>query len=425
MKKVEIIWILRAIFVTIFLNVLIILRIELLPFASSSVELEKAPGNSRLKTNHSVKFISQRPRLIHKPRVPRLVERKRNPERRNQSLYSKDYKLVLLYTPIWKAMPWPGVSDSYDFVHCHGKLCPISNCRITYNKGALSVSDVVIFHGKDLPSPAHMMEISPQKHRRQRWVFKMHENPHNTEYDQSLYDGFFNWTMTYRRDSDIFMPYDFYSTLPEPTEFGDFEENRNYAEGKEKLVAWMVSHCNTTRDEFVKKLQKYIDVDIYGKCSKHFGQERTCEPRSKECSHLLKQHKFYLSFENGFCEDYITEKYWSTPFEHGMIPVVLGGANYDHMVAVPGSYINVLDFTSIKKLADYLIFLDKNDSEYNKYFHWKKKYRKGNPECWTCNVCAAANNPSLPTKVYDLSSFWGVNTTCNKYSDKITQLLKD
>lgn len=426
MKKVKITWILRGIFVTFFLNVLIILRVELFPYSSSSVELQKSAllENLRLKTNHSVQFISKKPRLIHKPRVPRLIERKRNPERRNQSLYNKDYKLVLLYTPIWKAMPWPGVSDSYDFVHCYGKLCPISNCRITYNKQALGVSDVVIFHGKDLPSPEHMMEIIPQKHEKQRWVFKMHENPHNTD-NQSSYDGFFNWTMTYRRDSDIFMPYNFYSTLPDNTGIGNFEENRNYAQGKTKLVAWMVSHCGTKRDEFVRKLQKYINIDVYGKCSKEFGQERTCKPRSTECSDLLKQYKFYLSFENGFCEDYITEKYWSTPFENDMIPVVLGGANYDPMVAVPGSYINVLDFKSIKNLADYLEFLDKNDTEYNRYFEWKKNYKIGNPECWTCNICAAASNPTLPTKVYDLSTFWGVNTTCNKYSDKITNMLKE
>jgi galactoside alpha-1,3-fucosyltransferase 4 len=190
-------------------------------------------------------------------------------------------------------------------------------------------------------------------------------------------------------------------------------------------LGWSVSHCDTTRDQFVDKLLKFIDIDIYGQCSAMFGQENECEPRTKECSNLLKRYKFYLSFENGFCVDYITEKYWSTPLDHDMVPVVLGGAHYDSMVAVPGSYINLFDFQSIKALADYLIFLDKNDVHYNKFFKWKKNYKIGNPECWTCNICAAANDPNLPSKVYDLSSFWGVNTTCNRYSDRIAQMLDE
>ena len=39
---------------------------------------------------------------------------------------------------------------------------------------------------------------------------------------------------------------------------------------KTKTAAWMVSHCKSfgKREEYVKQLQKFIDVDIYGGCSK-------------------------------------------------------------------------------------------------------------------------------------------------------------
>ena len=37
---------------------------------------------------------------------------------------------------------------------------------------------------------------------------------------------------------------------------------------KNKLVFWLVSHCKSDnkREEYVKQLQKHINVDIYGGC---------------------------------------------------------------------------------------------------------------------------------------------------------------
>ena len=42
----------------------------------------------------------------------------------------------------------------------------------------------------------------------------------------------------------------------------------------------------------------------------------------------------------------------------------MGGADYKK-IAIPGSFINVLDFPSVKALADYLLYLDKNNTAYN------------------------------------------------------------
>jgi alpha-1,3-fucosyltransferase len=42
----------------------------------------------------------------------------------------------------------------------------------------------------------------------------------------------------------------------------------NYAAGKTKMAAWIVSSCfsHSSRHEMVKILQKYIQVDAYGDC---------------------------------------------------------------------------------------------------------------------------------------------------------------
>ena len=56
--------------------------------------------------------------------------------------------------------------------------------------------------------------------------------------------------------------------------------------------------------------------------------------------------------------------------EANVIPVVMGGADYTKL-AIPGSYINVLDFKSVKQLAEYLHYLNRNDTAYNEYFKWR------------------------------------------------------
>ena len=190
----------------------------------------------------------------------------------------------------------------------------------------------------------------------------------------------------------------------------------DFTRGKSKLVAWMVSNCGAKlRRKFVRELKKFIKVDVFGKCSgKIFGESRPC-PKTKQSNiECLKKYKFYLSFENALCEDYITEKYWANLGDADVIPVVMGGADYTKL-AIPGSYINVMDFKTVKQLAEYLQYLDKNDTAYNEYFKWRKKYKviSGIGRS-LCNICQwFVSNVSHGTKVYnDLTEYWVKRGKC-------------
>ena len=60
---------------------------------------------------------------------------------------------------------------------------------------------------------------------------------------------------------------------------------------------------------------------------------------------LERDYKFYLSFENSICPDYVTEKFYN-PLLFTTVPIVYGGANYEAIGAPRNSYIDVRNFTS-------------------------------------------------------------------------------
>ena len=125
-----------------------------------------------------------------------------------------------------------------------------------------------------------------------------------------------NWTATYRSSSTIHSPYEFFV---ENKLMYNNRTVRNYAKGKSKMAAAFMSHCQTrnNRTTLVEELQKYITIDVYGQC----GSFKCPRSTPKTCFGVLNTHyKFYLSFENSNCREYITEKF----FVNGLRLVLLG-----------------------------------------------------------------------------------------------------
>ena len=336
-------------------------------------------------------------------------------------------RVVLIYTGFFGSYPWEGLEDNQKFTHFKGKSCTVQNCVVSYKKEDFNSSDVVIFHARNMPSVNSLRELHNKRSPNQAWVFYIIESPAHTP-DTRQYAGLFNWTMTYRRDSDIYHPYGFYTSLEVDDERP--QASKDYSLGKDKLVVWTVSNCGGKRFSYVNKLKQFIKVDIFGGCGSN-----GCSSRggfsTEDCTKLLQSYKFQLAFENTECLDYVTEKYWGSPLENGIVPIVMGGADYKK-IAIPGSFINVLDFPSVKALADYLLYLDKNNTAYNEYFSWKTEYKQGG--ClhgndlsrhyhWTCDLCALANNASVKSKVYEhLDHFWS-GAQCNMYSDELDKII--
>lgn len=136
---------------------------------------------------------------------------------------------------------------------------------------------------------------------------------------------------------------------------------------------------------------------------------------SNKCNQLLDtKYKFYLSFENSLCRDYVTEKLYRA-LEHYIIPIVYGSADYIKFVP-PHSYINIENFRNIHDLANYLKYLDNNPQEYIKYFWWKKFYRlnMNTTPIALCKLCELLNNENQQEKIqyYQNIRKWWFKNSC-------------
>lgn len=282
------------------------------------------------------------------------------------------------------------------------KNCPVSTCYTTHDHSYMPVEnfDAVIFYGGRWNS--RIDGVPKTRSPKQKYIFFSWESPHNTYYDATYVIDFYNWTLNYRRDSDIHFPY---RTI--------YKNNTNYQipsefKSKNRMAMWLVSNCITRgterRAKYVKELQKYIDVDVYGKCgSLQCGS-------SENCHKILEDKYFYyLAFENSQGYDYVTEKTYDT-LKYNVIPVVLGNADYDKIVP-RHSVINTKDFETPKLLAEYLISLKNNYSEYVKYFEWKKHYYvEEKSEYALCQLCEMLHRPLEYKSIHNIKEWYFNNS---------------
>ena len=218
---------------------------------------------------------------------------------------------------------------------------------------------VVVFHPYDF----NFKHLPRERPKGQLWVWLNLEPPKYVKYLGKT-NGHFNYTASYKTNSDIFLPYGYFIEKPNFTFHNKYLkpfDQRNHS------VCWIVSNWKSTfRNSYYEKLKEFINIDVY-----------TGLPRDKniynKCEHL-SQCKFYLSFENSNHSDYITEKLWYNAYQCGAIPIVLGTVKSDYLKQnIPSdSIIHVDDFSSPEELANYIRRVENNMTLYESYFNWRK-----------------------------------------------------
>ncbi|KAJ8943262.1 hypothetical protein NQ318_017279 [Aromia moschata] len=333
----------------------------------------------------------------------------------NVSLTNKKYEiLVWKYGPKIESRHLKRFSDQKvdPFQHC-----PLKNCDITYKDSSIDTADIVIFHlhrmmgKKDLPTGRRNSE--------QIWAFLTDESPYNTFLKPKVkireFDGIFNWSMTYRMDSDIPVPYGRTVLKKHPEQSITVSLNKR----RDVLVTILGSNCGGVnhRWNYIKELQKYIKVDIYGKC----GPLKTCPGHFKTDCPDIDKYLFYLSFENSNCDEYITEKLWWNAYHKNSIPIVMGTDRQNYKKILPlNSYINVDDFASPAVLAQFIYRLNET-GEFKEYYNWKRNFEVLNEHGYFksesfhyCRICQALNYNERQRKTYGkLEEFWNIKKDCH------------
>nr|XP_045002023.1 alpha-(1,3)-fucosyltransferase 4 [Jaculus jaculus] len=311
----------------------------------------------------------------------------------------------------------------------------ISGCRLLTDRAAYGEAQAVLFHHRDLvrgppdwPPPwgdpprapealgwrvfhdperaaAAALGTSGPRPPGQRWVWMNFESPSHSPGLRGLASNLFNWTLSYRADSDVFVPYGFLYPRSHP---GDQPPGPMPPLARKRgLVAWVVSHWDErqARVRYYHQLSRHVSVDVFGRA----GPGRPVP--SSGLLHTVARYKFYLAFENSQHLDYITEKLWRNALLAGAVPVVLGPdrANYERFVP-RGAFIHVNDFPSASALAAHLLFLDRNLAVYRRYFHWRRSYAVHITSFWDepwCRACQAVQTAGdRPKSIRNLASWF-------------------
>lgn len=308
---------------------------------------------------------------------------------------------------MWTKYFGKDIFPSHDFHKCSDQ------CFITSSRCVLSEADALAFHWRDLS----LFDL-PEKSNHQKWIIYNQESPEHISLGAKLMlkylENAFDWTLTYRQDSDIVAPYG--KVFPRLS--SNISTNQIDFSSKRKSVAWLVSNCRTEsrREDYVEELRKYIDVDIIGEC----GSQSCSRTNRSSCYHMFEQqYFFYLSFENSICKDYATEKIFHV-LKYDIIPVTFGGADYKSILP-PKSFVNAMDFASPRQLATFLTNLASDEKEYKSYFNWRKKFfvkSDYNDLCLACDKLLKAKlepKPEVRTPTRDIFSWWFDSGNCSSW----------
>uniref|UniRef100_A0A914Q5Q6 Fucosyltransferase n=1 Tax=Panagrolaimus davidi TaxID=227884 RepID=A0A914Q5Q6_9BILA len=285
-------------------------------------------------------------------------------------------------------------------------------CRYSENPQLYPQSDVAIFHARSFRKMDPILSSNSKPERLN--VFYALEAAANEKISgRGIPKDFFNVTMTFRRDSTIWRPYDKFEKL-RPKEMEDEryawsdEQINKTIEKKSDLALQFVSNCVThsRREKYLAALQKYTNITIFGKCNKNVF------PYDSSMKKEFEKHYFYLAFENAVCDDYVTEKFWR--LKTLIVPVVLKRSILKGIID-DEYFIAADDFDSPEALIEKLESLSQNPEEYKKYFGWTKKFRKTEtPRSKLDNFCKLCEMATKKEKhmVPDIYEWWEQKSNC-------------
>lgn len=238
---------------------------------------------------------------------------------------------------------WKPGRKYFKAMNCEFQNCYITN-KINYFDDVTDY-DVILFNAIDINRD---MDLPPTRTDNQIYVFITTDSAVNYPMKKHV-NWFFNYTITYKLNSDIPYPYitvrnKLGEVIAPKKEVHWMDVNKmnsthhsiiDRLQTKKTAAAWFVTNCGASSERlnYVQILSEALtsynlEIDIYGGCG-YLYCDRT---NPDNCTSKVEtDYYFYLSFENSLSEDYVTEKLL-TALNHYAVPIVLAAGNYTRCV---------------------------------------------------------------------------------------------
>ena len=136
------------------------------------------------------------------------------------------------------------------------------------------------------------------------------------------------------------------------------------------------------RNDFIKELKKYIEIDEYGSCATKEAKIRI-PPRGSDSSAMKEFYsnfKFILAVENTDSDGYVSEKIFNS-LGSVSVPVYLGARNIKEFPKLDAKgtdwFIDARDFKTVKSLAEHMKKISVNETLHRSYLQWQKYANEG------------------------------------------------
>ncbi|GMT03691.1 hypothetical protein PENTCL1PPCAC_25865, partial [Pristionchus entomophagus] len=247
-------------------------------------------------------------------------------------------------------------------------------CSISESIDDLSRADVVLFHNADFDM-SYKGKVYTKRRTDIPYVLWSLESPANDIFRPAI--NFINWTMTYRRDADVWYPYGRIARRIDPIAV-DYELIWNSKNQSLPPATWLASNCYAAngRSVIIARIEEMgLKVDKWGKCGRPPPACDGVEKQEDRCVvDLIKPYKFYLAFENSNCVDYVTEKFYETMRSRQAVPVVLHRKTYEDLGIPSTSFIALSDFATTAEAVKEINRVAGDKEAYLEYHKWREDY---------------------------------------------------
>ncbi|XP_075734215.1 alpha-(1,3)-fucosyltransferase C isoform X1 [Rhipicephalus microplus] len=289
-------------------------------------------------------------------------------------------------------------------------------CEVTEDHARVYHSDVIVFDGNSLRTA----DFPTYRHQGQAWIFWATDSP-----DGALARYLprtappFNWTMGFRQDADIVLPYRTWTFLAEPDADTQHDLPSIYT-NKTLNAVWLISECEQEEFEhprgpmnshwrgterFVKEISDEVYIDLIPKCGAEY-----CSSRDECLSVFQETHFFIFVMESSPCFQHPAEIIYDA-LNYTIVPVYFG-ANSLGTSLPPHSF---LDTTRIKNAQGIVSVLSKVRSLlklYSPFFLMRSHYRVNVPSNNLDALCSALQDEGINSSYTDIVSWWLSRATC-------------